>query len=190
MGSCLACLRLESSARSVSVSVYGCVCFCVAVSVRGTPDNDDHPFIVLAETKFTLVPFSSSTNNRLLPLHLCRMPVAEAAQRLRGALLLTAERGRGRGVQDSQRTSDSPMPTLSKSSSWTSLTTASAVATSPFAGIAADSAQDHGATGTSLELPIGHGDAEGLWQRCVAGQDVSVCGPGGEAGACTGKKPQ
>jgi hypothetical protein len=82
------------------------------------------------------------------------------------------------------------MPTLSKSSSWTSLTTASAAATSPFAGIAADSAQDHGATGTSLELPIGHGDAEGLWQRCVAGQDVSVCGPGGEAGACTGKKPQ
>jgi len=116
--------------------------------------------------------------------------VAEAAQRLRGALLLTAERERERGAQDSQRTSDSPTPTLSKSSSRTSLPTASAAATSPCSHIARDGAQDHGATGTSLELPIGHGDAGGLWQQCVAGQDASVCGPGGEAGACAGEKPQ
>jgi len=188
--------------------VGGCVCFCGGQ--QGTDacrpllqflqlivDNlgrisETVVFLDYSRKQASGHPFSSSTNNRLLPLHLCRMPVAEAAQRLRGALLLTAERGGERGAQDSQPTSDSPAPTLSKSSSRTSLTTASAAATSPFSGIAADGAQDHGATATrtSLELPIGRGDAEGLWQRCVAGQDVSVCGPGGEAGACTGKKPQ
>ena len=218
MGACLAlvavaCLRLEPSARSVVVSVSVEVS---RVLTHAAPCSNFYNLLltisaaspklwcssIILESRprgtlpTTLVPFSSSTNNRLLPLHLCRMPVAEAAQRLRGALLLTAERGgeRGgeRGAQDSQPTSDSPAPTLSKSSSRTSLTTASAAATSPFSGIAADGAQDHGATatGTSLELPIGRGDAEGLWQRCVAGQDASVCGSGGEAWACTGEKPQ